>query len=166
MSQLTLPADLDPEVGWPDEMEAEPDTPPADDFDLSRLWRRARREQAQAERLKRYLARVTEFVDAIIERRLRRVEEIKQLTIVYLAQQRVNKVVMPDLGTVHLTRRKRVDLDPAAALAWAQAEAPHLVLHEPKLDREGLKRHLLDTGEVLPGVAVVEEVTSVAFRPR
>lgn len=159
----TLPEE---DTAWPDEMEAGPEHTPTDDFDLSRLWRRVRREQAQIDRFKRYLARVTEAVQQAIDARQRRIDEIKQLTIAYLGPGGATKAVLPDLGTVFLTRRKRVEIDAEAALAWAVAEAPHLVLREPRLDRDGFKKHLLETGEVLPGVAAVEEVTSVSFRPR
>jgi hypothetical protein len=154
------------EPHWPEEMEAETDDAPRDDFDLSRLWRRVRREQAEIERLKRYQARVADHVNAAIARKQERIEAIKHLTLGYLEHAGTRKVAMPDLGTVHLTTRKQVSIDAAAALAWASEAARHFVLLEPKLDRDGLKQHLLATGEVIPGVASVEEVTSVAFRPR
>ena len=154
------------DTDWPPEMEAETDEPPRDDFDLSRLWRRVRREQAAIARLKAYLARVTAHVHAAVARREERVDYAKQLTTAYFEQTGARKAALPDLGTIHLTTRRSVTIDAAAALVWAQSEAPGFVLLEPKLDRDALKQHVLDTGEVIPGVAVVEEVTTVAFRAR
>jgi hypothetical protein len=156
---------VDAEQSWPDELEAaDAEIPPQDDFDLSRLWRRVRREQAEIDRLKRYLARVAECVNGAIARRQERIDTIKLLTHVYLDHAGVRKVSMPDLGTAYLTTRKHVGLDAAAALEWARQEARQFVLLEPRLDRDGLKKHLLATGEVIPGVAAVEEITTVAFK--
>lgn len=158
--------ETDIETPWPAELEADDDTPPQDDFDLSRLWRRVRREQAEIERLKRYLERVSAHVNDAVARREERIAFVKQLTIAYLKHAGARKAALPDLGTVGLVTRKQVAIDAALALAWAQQEARQFVLLEPKLDRDGLKRHLLETGEVIPGVAMVDTITTVAFRPR
>lgn len=151
---------------WPAELEAEDTAPPRDDFDLSRLWRRVRREQAEIARLKRYIERASGHVNEAIARREERIAVIKQLTIAYLEHAGARKASLPDLGTVGLVTRKQVTIDAAAAMAWAQQEARQFVLLEPRLDRDALKKHLLSTGEIIPDVATIDEVTSVAFRPR
>lgn len=154
------------DLPWPTELEAAEPLPPQNDFDLSRLWRRARREQFEIDRLRRYLALVGDCVEHAMARRQERIEEIKQYTLLYLGEAGQRKAVLPDLGTVHLTTRKQVTIDAVAALAWAEAEARQFIVLEPRLDRDALKRHVVESGEVIPGVAVIEEVTTVAFRPR
>ena len=166
VSPYSIPPE--PAADWPAEMEADLDeAPPApsDDFDLSRLWRRVRRERAAMARLKAYLARVTDHVREAIARREAQIAWVEQVTIAYLAQGRQRKAVMPDIGTIGLVTRRSVDVDAEAALAWASEEGRQFVLLEPRLDLAALKKHVLATGEVVPGV-VVKEVTSVAFRPR
>lgn len=162
-NNLSLGAVMEPELPWPSDLEA--DVPPADDFELSKVWRRMNRELAAAERLSSYLAMVTAQVRSAIAARKAKAEELRGLALTYLQESGRTSVQLPDLGTIYTTTRQQVRIDEAATLAWAEEHGRNFILLEPTLDKDGLKRHVLATGEVLPGVEV-ESVTSVAFRSR
>lgn len=150
---------------WPAELELEGDEPPRNDYELSRLWRALNRQLASVDRLQAYLAQVADCVASDIARRQERIDWLREQARRYLLETRQEKVRLSDLGTVFLTSRQQVTIDADEALAWAEREAPALVTREPRLDREALRRHVLATGEVVPGVSV-EEVGGITFRAR
>lgn len=152
-------------AGSPWLIDLEQEHQPISDFDLSRVWRRMNREQAALDELETYLAQVTSHVRASIALRKEKIAELRQLALNYLQGAGRQKVQLPDLGTVYVTARQQVRIDEAAAFAWAEREGASFLVAKPALDKDALKKHVLATGEVVPGVSV-EEVTTVAFRGR
>ncbi|HEY9723140.1 MAG TPA: siphovirus Gp157 family protein [Oscillatoriaceae cyanobacterium] len=143
----------------------EHDEPPTSDFELSRVWRRMNRELNAVDDLNRYLAEVTAHVRSAIAKRQEKVDDLRQMALAYLEETGRNKIQLPDLGTVYTTTRQQVRIDETSTLEWAEREGGTFVIRKPVLDKAAIKKHLLETGEVIPGVEV-ENVTSVAFRSR
>lgn len=161
----TLRPDEPRPLPWPAEAGLESDEPPQSDYDLSRNWRSIRHQEREIERLKAYLVSVTEAVRAEIGRRQERISFLRDQALLYLQDAGRSKIHLPDLGTVFLSTRTKVAIDEEVAFEWAGRARCELVTLRPVLDKDALKKHVLATGEVVPGVEVTEE-TSVAFRAR
>lgn len=138
---------------------------PVTDYDIGKLWRRIKREESELEKVIEYKKQVLAAIKEQEDRHAKVIEEARGLALRYVLDRGGEKVKLPDLGTVFVTKRQAFTIDQEQAKAWARENKADLfsIVTTENFDTAALKKYATSSGEVIPGVEIGES-QSITFK--